>query len=265
MLVLVTNDDGIEAPGLRAAARAAGKIADVVVVAPLEGQSSMGRSFPRHEGTGRILTSDRSLFGRRCVAAYAVEGSPAQAVSYAMLELVPDRPTVCLSGINNGENVGATINGSGTVGAAMEAACYGVPAVAVSLEARNDRSICKDNLAVARHFTELILRLVLAAPLPFYVDIVNVNVPLAASPATPIRITTPSRQPYYVFVASSRLALDQPSELLCRIEIDHAALEVTSDIAALLDGIVSVSLLTTHLGVQGPWPAFDGWASACDS
>jgi 5'-nucleotidase len=82
---------------------------------------------------GAIHEIDYTADGHE-VAAFAIHGSPAQSVLYALLELVPRKPALCISGINFGENVGSWVTSSGTVGAAMEAANEGVAALAVSLE-----------------------------------------------------------------------------------------------------------------------------------
>ncbi len=126
-LILATCDDGIESPGLRAAVHAALNLGEVIVSAPCEQQSGAGRSLPTFND-GAIHVIAYTVDHRR-VPAYAIHGSPAQAVLYALLELVPRRPALCISGINFGENVGSGITTSGTVSEALEAADGGVPAL----------------------------------------------------------------------------------------------------------------------------------------
>jgi 5'-nucleotidase len=123
MRILLTNDDGIDAPGLEAlAAAAAGLGAELVVVAPAE----------CHSGCGHRVTTDRPIrvddVGLR---RYRVEGTPADCVRVALAGLVPDAALV-LAGINAGGNLGADLHHSGTVAAAREAALHGRPAVAAS-------------------------------------------------------------------------------------------------------------------------------------
>src|SRR5687767_5053145 len=131
-LILVTNDDGVDAPGLRAAAEAVLDMGDVLIVAPKTRQTAMGRSFPHSDLQGIIELRGGPL-GNGNIAYYAVNGSPAQAVAHGVLEISPRLPTLCITGINNGENLGATNLVSGTIGAALEAAAFGIPALAVSV------------------------------------------------------------------------------------------------------------------------------------
>jgi 5'-nucleotidase len=171
-LILVTCDDGIDSPGLRAAVGAVLDLGDVLVSASYEQQSGAGRSLSTWND-GAIHEIEYRLYGRR-VPAYAIHGSPAQAVLYALVELVPRRPALCLSGINFGENVGSGVTSSGTVGAALEAAGDNVPALAVSLEtdAKYHYNHSDDlDFSVAAHFTRYFAARCLAGPLPPDVDV----------------------------------------------------------------------------------------------
>ena len=138
-LILVTNDDGIEAPGLYAAIELASSLGDVLVAAPLEPQTAMSRSYPRTPTQGRIEPREICVNDNH-IAAFAVNGSPAQAVAHGILELADRMPALCISGINNGENLGGTIFISGTVGAAAEAAGLGVPGAGCKYGARGPKS-----------------------------------------------------------------------------------------------------------------------------
>src|SRR5260370_6223336 len=104
-LILITNDDGIHSPGLHAAAEAALQRGDLLIAAPRYQQTAMSRSMPNGEDTGVIETLSLDL-GGVAHRAYAIHGSPAQAVLHAILELAPEKPTLCISGINYGENLG---------------------------------------------------------------------------------------------------------------------------------------------------------------
>jgi 5'-nucleotidase len=124
-LILVTNDDGVMAPGIRAVAAALRGVGDVVVCAP-----DRERSAASH-----ALTLDRPLRVEELEpGVYAVDGTPADCTYLALLHLVPRRPALCVSGINHGYNLGSDIFYSGTVAGAVEAALRGVPAIAISLE-----------------------------------------------------------------------------------------------------------------------------------
>ena len=109
-LILVTCDDGIESPGLRAAVRSVMNLGEAIVSAPCEQQSGAGRSLPTFND-GSIHEIDYVVDGQ-AVPAYAIHGSPAQAVLYALVEVVLRHPSLCVSGINSGENVGSGVTGS---------------------------------------------------------------------------------------------------------------------------------------------------------
>ena len=129
-LILFTNDDGIQSPGLWAAVEALDPLGDLLVVAPREQQSGTGRSLPV-TSEGRIYKQARRINGHE-LTVYAVDGTPAQAVQHGILELAPRLPSLVVSGINYGENTGNGVTISGTVGAGLEAASLGIPALAVS-------------------------------------------------------------------------------------------------------------------------------------
>lgn len=130
MQILLTNDDGIYAPGLAAMERQLRQMGDVTVVAPLTEQSGVG-----HAITYLTPLMARKVFddaGR--LRGWAVEGSPADCVKLAVSELCPERPQLVVSGINSGLNAGINVLYSGTVAAAIEGAFFGITSVAVSLE-----------------------------------------------------------------------------------------------------------------------------------
>ena len=130
MKILLTNDDGIYAPGLAAMERQLRRMGDVTVVAPLTEQSGVGHSITYLTPLmGRKVYDDTG--GQR---GWAVEGSPADCVKLAVSELCPQRPELVVSGINGGLNAGINVLYSGTVAAAIEGAFFGITTVAVSLE-----------------------------------------------------------------------------------------------------------------------------------
>lgn len=132
LTILVTNDDGIEAPGLAALAEALAPLGAVTVAAPDRGRS----------GASHGVTSDRPIAVRESERAgqrwIAIDALPATCVRLAVEELLSARPDIVLSGINHGENLGTVTFYSATVGAAREAAFLGLPAVAVNLISSND-------------------------------------------------------------------------------------------------------------------------------
>jgi len=130
--ILLTNDDGIGSPGLWAAAEALSALGFVTVVAPREQQSGSGRSMPL--GSDGAIGEQTVEVGGKSWTVYSVGGSPAQAVQHAIFEIMPHPPQLVVAGINYGENVTTSVTISGTVGAALEAAAEGIPALAVSQE-----------------------------------------------------------------------------------------------------------------------------------
>lgn len=256
-LILVANDDGVDAPGLRAAARVAGQLGEVVVAAPRDEQSSMSRAFPRLPEGGRIELRPLELPGCLSLQRYAICGSPAQAVSHAVLELCHRQPALCICGVNYGENVGSTISASGTIGAALEAASYAIPALAISVETDASASAETYDWSAAEFFTLYWSRVLLDNPMPEDIAALNINVPREAKTSTPMVRTRHSRQPYFVFDRPVRVALDQPWKLPVRIEIDWQTLEADSDIAALRAGRVSVTPLSWSISSCVPWFPLD--------
>ncbi|WP_350276495.1 5'/3'-nucleotidase SurE [Kribbella sp. HUAS MG21] len=133
--VLITNDDGIKAPGLRALAEAAQQAGlDVVVAAPAEEASGASAAMSAYLKQGRVPISRQPSAGFDGIPAYGVAASPAYIVVLATLETFGPAPDLVLSGINRGANAGRAILHSGTVGAAFTAAAYGMPALAASLD-----------------------------------------------------------------------------------------------------------------------------------
>jgi len=196
--ILLTNDDGIQSPGLWAAAEALSALGFVHVVAPREQYSGGGRSLPS-TSDGIIAAHEMVVHGKNWTV-YSVGGSPAQAVLHAVFEILPQAPDLVVSGINYGENVGVGVTASGTVGAALEGASRGIPALAVSLETdqKEHFSYSKEvDFNAAAHFTTHFGRMLLERRLPFDVDVLKVDVPCDASPATPWEMTRLERQNYF--------------------------------------------------------------------
>src|SRR5436309_7945760 len=133
MLILLTNDDGIHAPGLLALYRQLIHIGEVHVVAPETVQSASGHGITISTPllTNRVHVQD--MFD-----GIAVDGRPADCVKLAVDQLLPRRPDLLVSGMNSGVNVGINVIYSGTVAAAIEGAFLGVPSIAVSLMLKNE-------------------------------------------------------------------------------------------------------------------------------
>jgi 5'-nucleotidase len=131
MRILLTNDDGIYAPGLRALRSELQKLGDVIVVAPATEQSAAGHSVTL---LNPLLVSEVFEDDGKTPFGWAVEGRPADCVKLALLELLPQQPDVIVSGLNAGSNAGINVLYSGTVAAAVEGAFFRKTAIACSLE-----------------------------------------------------------------------------------------------------------------------------------
>ena len=161
--ILVTNDDGIHAPGLRALAGAMADLGTVTVVAPSHERSAAAQSLTLRQPIYCDQIAERE---------FSVEGTPADAMILAFHTLLSEKPDVVLSGINPGGNAGENIYYSGTVGAAMEAAVNGVPAIALSIVYRG-----RDfDFGPTAQFARDLLPIILQEGLPPGV-MLNVNIP----------------------------------------------------------------------------------------
>ena len=128
-LILVTNDDGINAPGIRTLISVVKDIGDVIIVAPDSPQSGMGHAITINS----TLHSSRITPKNSEIIEYSCSGTPADCVKLAINELMPRKPDLCVSGINHGSNSSINVIYSGTMSAAIEAGIEGVPAIGFSL------------------------------------------------------------------------------------------------------------------------------------
>lgn len=178
--IIVTNDDGVQAAGILALATALRRIGDVQVIGPALNQSASGhkKTLFQDIAVSEVLLADGSR-------AMSVGGSPADGIALAALGMVEWPPTVVVSGINRGPNMGQDVTYSGTVTAALEAAIQGVPAVAVSLAATTATHI--EEYEEAARIAVLVTQKVIEKGLP-PLTILNLNVPMLA-PVKGLRLT----------------------------------------------------------------------------
>lgn len=235
-LILFTNDDGIESPGLWAAVEAFAGLGDLLVVAPREQQSGMGRSLPSFS-KGAIYHWDNSLDIPDCKA-YAVDGTPAQAVQHGVLELANRKPALVVSGINYGDNTGNGVTISGTIGAAIEAASLDIRAIAISQQTPFDLHLSYSNdvdFSIAASFTRRFGEwLIFHQALPDDVDLLKIDVPWEATPDTPWRITRVSRRRVYWPTRPERASLNGTGKLGYRYNTDPSKAEPDSDVYTLM-------------------------------
>ncbi len=167
--ILLTNDDGYDAPGLKALIEAFRTAGELYVSAPAQNQSGKGHSITTTRDP--IFVSERKQ--PNGVTWYAVEAPPATCVRLAIEALLPRRPDIVISGINRGDNLGiASVYLSGTVGAAQEAAMLGIPAIAVSMEGNKDEDYARTAAYIRQLVEQLREQKMLKAGL-----FLNVNAP----------------------------------------------------------------------------------------
>ncbi len=189
MRILLTNDDGIYAPGLRALRKELQTLGDVIVVAPATEQSAAGHSVTL--ATPLLITEVLEDDGKTFLG-WAVEGRPADCVKLALLELLPDPPDLIVSGLNAGSNAGINVLYSGTVAAAIEGAFYHQTAIACSLE--YDKKIL-DFPAAAKHARKIVEQIL--AQKPAAGSLFNVNIPvLENGPIAGVKVMPQNITPY---------------------------------------------------------------------
>ncbi|MFH1262403.1 MAG: 5'/3'-nucleotidase SurE [Pseudomonadota bacterium] len=165
MRILISNDDGIDAPGLASLAEAMSEFGECFISAPDRERSGAGHSLTLHRPI-RILPRGHRRF--------ATDGTPTDSVSLGVLEILKDHPPdLVVSGINFGANIGDDVTYSGTLAAALEGAILGIPAIAFSLAASMTE---EPNFAPAAYFARKLVRQVLVHALPRGA-VLNVNVP----------------------------------------------------------------------------------------
>jgi 5'-nucleotidase len=229
--ILLTNDDGILSPGLWAAAGELEKLGFVHVVAPREQSTGMGRSLPS-TSSGIIEMHTVPVNGRNWQV-YAVDGTPAQAVIYGVLEILPEPPRLVVSGINYGENFGTGLTISGTVGAAMEAAGMGIPALAVSLVTDKEHHFsysAQVDFSAAAYYTGFFARRLLEQSMPADVDLLKLEVPLDATPQSGWSVAVLGKLRYYESLAPVREKLSDPGKLDYRQAFPDEAFPPNSDV-----------------------------------
>lgn len=238
MLVLLTNDDGIQAAGIRTLARCLAGQDDIelYVAAPERERSACGHAVTLH----RPLRAHELALDNR-IAAWSISGTPADCVKLAVGELLPRRPDMVISGINRGANLATDVFYSGTVSGAIEAAIQGVAAVAVSLAAYDN----PDFEPAAKYMAELVRSLRGYRFPPF--TLLNINIPAVPSDQLGAAVFTkmgialaddqfqrrldPNGQPYY-WLSARRVAEGWAPD---------------SDVAAIKNKTISVTPLRLDL------------------
>jgi len=204
--ILVTNDDGVYSTGLKAAYDSVADLGEITISAPAMQQSGVGRSISIFEP----LRIKKTNIGD--VPAYAVGGTPTDSVILGIFTILKELPDLVLSGFNIGENISTdTITTSGTIGGALEAASYGVPAIAASMQVLEEglkfddpRDYHKERFETGIKVVNGIAKKVLKYGMPEKVDLLNVNIPYHAEEDTPIEITRLARKVFKTAVEERR-------------------------------------------------------------
>jgi 5'-nucleotidase len=246
--ILLTNDDGINAEGLRALVSAFQGMGTISVVAPHMERSAASQS----------LTLRQPIFWEKVAEReWAVEGTPADAVVLALHKLLPNRPDLVVSGVNRGGNLGENVYYSGTVGAAMEGAINYVPAIAISVAHRGKGFRFEPAAKLARDLAALVL----AEGMPEGV-LLNVNVPLDWKGG--VRFTKQSRK-------VTRNVLQEGVDPRGRgyfwlhEQLSPEGMDPDSDYAAIYDGAVSITPLELDRTHVTSLNHLSHWAKALES
>ncbi|WP_435335727.1 5'/3'-nucleotidase SurE [Haloarchaeobius sp. TZWWS8] len=238
--ILLTNDDGIESPGFRAIYDALSDVGNVTAVAPATDQSAVGRAI-----SNDVEVEEHEL-------GFAVHGTPADCVVAGLQALGPE-PDIVVSGCNRGANLGHYVLGrSGTVSAAVEAAFFGIPAIAVSLyvpfDPEDDRpwseiDIPASDYAEAARVTAFLTEHALGAGVFAEADYLNVNAPLPDDGPAPLEITHPSHV-YDMDATVEEGTVSLHDRVWERMATGNIPDEEGTDRRAVVEGRVSISPLT---------------------
>lgn len=247
MLLLLSNDDGVHAPGLAALADALASLGRVVVVAPDRERSAVGHALTLHRPLR--LQEVRADW-------YAVDGTPTDCVHLGVHGILQQPPDLLVAGINHGGNLGDDLTYSGTVGVALEGTLFGVPSFAVSLVARRDFHF-EPAAQVARRIAEAVA----ARGLPPG-TFLNVNVPnvTGVEDLRGVRVTRQGRRVFGSGVAEKVDPRGRTYYWIGARELGYVQEDEGTDVEALAMQCVSVTPVRTDLtdrgflGELGTWP-----------
>lgn len=246
MRILLSNDDGYQAKGLRVLAQTLADVADVTVVAPDRNRSGASNSLTL-ETPLRVERVDDNV--------YYVNGTPTDCVHIAITGLLEREPDMLISGINQGANLGDDVLYSGTVAAAMEGRFLGIPAIAVSLVLGDG-----EHYVTAAQLVRRLVQRTLAEPLPAD-SILNLNVP--DLPADEVRGVRTTRLGFRHKSEPVVRALDPKNRPIYWIGPAGAGQDAGpgTDFHAVASGYVSVSPIKVDLTAHTALPALESWFS----
>ncbi len=233
MKILLTNDDGIFAPGLAAIYNELVKLGDVTVVAPAQSHSGMSHSITFH---APIACNKVDINGH--FSGYRVQGSPADCVKLAVMQLIDEPIDLVVAGINNGANIGINVYYSGTVAAAMEGQFLSIPSVALSLAAEKEMNFDK----AAQYCCEILKSL-----MPIKTGAVtNINIPqLSKGPPRGVKVVPQSTEGIHEHFIEQKD--DQGKTVFQLAGGMHRIEKNATDFTALLGGYITVTALTADM------------------
>jgi 5'-nucleotidase len=231
MRILISNDDGIDAPGIHALAAAASEFGDIIIAAPDSAQSGAGHGITVHHPL-TVRDYDFRLPTGKAVEAYSIDGRPADCVRLAIKALLTEPVDLVLSGINRGANDGICVFYSGTVAAAAEARILGVPAMAFSAKVAHGQV----DYVQAQAWCRTVLAEVLATPISPEMFL-NVNFPNLCRPEWPLGVT---------WARQSRAELLDHYEALQTNAAGERVFQLGGDYALGEDGADSDSIHLAH-------------------
>ena len=246
--ILISNDDGIDAPGIYALVQEIRKIAEVTVVAPDRQQSAVGHAITMNYPLRAVpFQKNGVLFG------FAVDGTPADAVKLGIKFLVERRPDLVISGINHGANTAINILYSGTVSAATEGMILGIPSIAISVTTHGEV-----DFGPAARFAARLALVVVERGLPAG-TLLNVNVP--AVPEGQIRGVRVTRQGSSLWEDTFEVRRDPANReyfwLTGKMNVTDTDLE--TDQISIREGFISITPIHYHLTDGTQLEVMKGW------
>lgn len=249
MHILVTNDDGVYAPGIFALQAALRTIpnAKITIMAPADNQSAVG-----HRKTLYDPMRIKPVKLAEGVEGYACSGSPADSIALALMGFIPEPVDLVVSGVNQGPNLAQDITYSGTVTAAMEAALFEVPAIAVSLDSFEEPAFGQ-----AARFAAQLAPVVAERGLPD-LTLLNVNVP--HGPIKGVRLTRQGRRRYHDELVRRSDPMGRPYYWIGGGRPTGDVEDVGTDVWAVANGYISVTPIRLDLTYQTFLQEMDSWA-----
>ena len=235
--ILVTNDDGVHSPGIRALADVLAPLGEVTIVAPIQEASAIGHALTLRRPL-RIETISAGV--------YAIDGTPTDCVNIAITHILKEKPDLIVSGINKGWNLGDDVTYSGTVSGALEGALLLIPSIAVSAERVRDDA----EFGAAAEAAALVAGAVLERGMPKF-TLLNINVPAGANKG--FRITVQAKR-NHVTVVSERIDPRHRAYYWIEEGLNEWEPHDRSDYQAVRDGYISITPLQPDMTAHSAMP-----------